>query len=205
MVKPLAALAAAALVLSACSAGGTASTGTGAAAETSAAATQTTASSVAAKYGLAGQDVTEIINTLDATPKADRIQTLHASIQPNELVLTDAETNATESITMPADSFYVSFSPYVSQTHECYFHSLTTCTGELQNVAMDVTVTNDAGDAIISDTLTSGDNGFIGLWLPRDTSNGTLEVSYDGKSVTVPLSTVSADDPTCLTQDMKLS
>lgn len=30
------------------------------------------------------------------------------------------------------DEFYVSVTPYLEQTHDCFFHSRTTCLGELR-------------------------------------------------------------------------
>ncbi|GMA34464.1 CueP family metal-binding protein [Demequina litorisediminis] len=70
---------------------------------------------------------------------------------------------------MPDDAFYVSLAPYVDTTHECYFHSLTTCTGEMQGEDIDVTVTDvETGEVLVDEAMTTFDNGFVGLWLPRD-------------------------------------
>ena len=90
------------------------------------------------------------------------------------------------SVTLPED-----------QTHDCLFHSLTTCLGEMAGEPVDITVTDEAGQTVLDETRTAYDNGFVGLWLPRDLT-GTLTVEHDGKSSTVPIAT-GDDDLTCLT------
>lgn len=149
-------------------------------------------------HGLAGLDTRQIIDRLDTTPLQERATDLMASIRPNELLMSDAAGREL-ALPMPEDVTYVSFAPYLQQTHDCYFHSLTTCTGELQNTAIDVTVTdNETGDVIVQEQATTFSNGFLGLWLPRGL-DGTLTVAVDGLSATVPLTTTGAEDATCLT------
>ncbi len=163
--------------------------------------TQSTAvqdNTLIADLGFAGMSAKDIITELDTLPVAQRSTELMASIRPDELVLMDAGKREA-AVSMPADEFYVSVAPYVSQTHECHFHSLTTCLGELQNQDVDVTVTNDAtGEVLLEDTLRTYDNGFVGLWLPRGIE-ATLTMGHGGKSATVPMSTRNADDATCVT------
>ena len=154
-------------------------------------------STIADEHGLAGLDAREVIERLDATPLAQRSTDLIASVQPDELVLTSGD--RTQSLPMPAEEFYLSVAPYVSRTHECYFHSLTTCLGELRNEQVHVTVTDRAtGESVVDDTLTTFDNGFVGLWLPRGMT-GDITVEHDGRRATSPVSTENADDLTCLT------
>lgn len=99
---------------------------------------------------------------------------------------------------MPEDEFYVSIAPYRSQTHECYFHSLTTCSGELANTDVHVTVVEaTSGETLLDETLTTYDNGFVGVWLPRGI-DATLTVSAEGRTAKKAIST-RPDDPTCLT------
>lgn len=149
------------------------------------------------QHDLAGLDARDMIEHLDTMPVVERPVDLLASVQPDSLVLTSDE--QTTSVPMPSDEFYLSLAPYVSQTHECHFHSLTTCLGELQNEEMRITVTDqDSDETIIDDTRTTYDNGFIGLWLPRGLT-GTLTVEQDGKTATTPISTENDDDLTCLT------
>lgn len=163
---------------------------------------ETAAGSVLDRYGLTGMDAREIIDHLDTMAVAERPATLLASVQPGELVLTDsALTNtagsATETLPMPAGEFYLSVAPYQDQTHGCTFHSLTTCLGEMAGETLDLTVTDDAGQLVLDETRTTYDNGFVGLWLPRDLS-GTLTLEHEGKTATAPITT-GDNDLTCLT------
>ncbi|MGN5733422.1 CueP family metal-binding protein [Arthrobacter psychrochitiniphilus] len=150
------------------------------------------------ELGFDGKSAKDIITELDTLPVAERSSELMASIRPEALTLRDAA-NREATLPMPANEFYVSVAPYVSQTHECHFHSLTTCLGELANQEVEVTVTNDAtGEVLIQEALHTYDNGFLGLWLPRGIE-ATLTLNQGGKSATQVLSTKNADDPTCVT------
>lgn len=149
------------------------------------------------ELGFSGKNAKDIITELDMLPVAERSTELMASIRPGELVLQDAA-NREATLPMPAEEFYVSVAPYVSQTHTCHFHSLTTCLGELQNKDVDVTVKDRAtGAVVMQESVKSYDNGFVGLWLPRGI-DATLTVGYDGQTASQPIST-GDQDPTCLT------
>ncbi|MBP2436895.1 CueP family metal-binding protein [Microbacterium amylolyticum] len=149
-----------------------------------------------ASHNLTDMSAREIVDTLDRMNVSDRPADLIASVQPNALVLTD---NVTEvSLDMPDDVTYVSVAPFVSQTHECFYHSLTTCRGELSAQQIEVWFIDDAtGNVILEETTTTFDNGFAGFWLPRNLS-GTIEVTYDGKTGETPFSTAN-DAATCIT------
>lgn len=149
-----------------------------------------------ASHNLTDMSAREIVDTLDRMNVSDRPVDLIASVQPNALVLTD---NVTEvSLDMPDDVTYVSVAPFVSQTHECFYHSLTTCRGELSAQQIEVRFIDDAtGNVILEETTTTFDNGFAGFWLPRNLS-GTIEVTYDGKTGETPFSTAN-DAATCIT------
>ena len=155
-----------------------------------------TESEFLAEHGLAGMSVTEIIDGLDQLPVSDRPTDLIASVRPDALVLTD---NAQEvSLAMPDNVTYISIAPFVEQTHDCYFHSLTTCQGELSGQQVDVRITDDAsGDVMVEESVATFDNGFTGFWLPRDVT-GTIEVTYDGKTGSTPFSTKD-DAASCVT------
>ena len=151
-----------------------------------------------ADHGLAGLNAVEIVDKLDAVALADRSTDLIASVRPTHLLLKD-ESGREQSLPMPDDAFYVSFAPYLTQTHECHFHSLTTCVGELQNTDVQVTVTDDAtGETLVDKALTTFDNGFAGVWLPRGI-DATVTVEYDGKSATSPITTKGDESATCIT------
>ena len=149
-----------------------------------------------ASHNLTDMSAREIVDTLDRMNVSDRPADLIASVQPNALVLTD---NVTEvSLDMPDDVTYVSVAPFVSQTHECFYHSLTTCRGELSAQQIEVRFIDDAtGNVILEETTTTFDNGFAGFWLPRNLS-GTIEVTYVGKTGETPFSTAN-DAATCIT------
>lgn len=151
---------------------------------------------VLAQHDLNGLDAKQIIDRLDALPVSERPADLFASIRPDSLLVSDGAGQEVI-VPMPDGEFYVSMAPYVSQTHDCYFHSLTTCLGELQNEEVHVTITSIDGAVLIDGNYRTFSNGFLGFWLPRDMAV-TITLEHDGLSVTAPLST-SSDDPTCVT------
>lgn len=157
---------------------------------------QPTQDAVLTEYGLDGKDAVEVIDELDRVALDDRATDLMASVRVDELVLTDAD-GAETAMDLPDDRFYLSVAPYVDTTHECFYHSLTTCKGELGGEDVRLRVVDDAGEVLVDETTTTFDNGFVGMWLPRDIE-GTLEVEYDGKTGTADIGT-GEDDPTCLT------
>lgn len=146
-------------------------------------------------YGLAGRTVEEVIDHLDQMPVAERPSDLTASVRTDMLILGAPEHELT--MPMPDDAVYVSVAPYVSQTHDCFFHSLTTCRGEMSGEDVQVRVIAQSGEVLIDEQRTSFDNGFIGLWLPRDVA-GTIEIDGDGRTGSVPFSTAD-DGATCVT------
>ncbi|MDA4895689.1 CueP family metal-binding protein [Microbacterium resistens] len=150
-----------------------------------------------ADHGLAGLDAVGVVDALDALPVAERSTELMASVRPDAVLLSDARGRETR-LEMPGDQVYLSVAPYRSRTHECFFHSLTTCLGELGDTEVHVTVTSVDGAVLIDETRRTFDNGFVGLWVPRGVE-GTLSVSADGRTGTVPFSTLSDEDPTCIT------
>lgn len=92
----------------------------------------------------------------------------------------------------------MSVPPYVDQTHECFYHSLATCQGELSGEDVRVrTVDDETGEVLVDEQTTTFDNGFVGFWLPRDIA-GTIEVSHDGLTGTAGFTTTD-DGATCLT------
>lgn len=151
---------------------------------------------VMGEYSLDGMDTVELIDHLDRLDGSDRPTDLMASVRPDVLVLASGDEE--QSREMPDDQFYVSFAPYVDQTHECFHHSLTTCQGELSAQDIQVEVRDRTNGAVlVSDTLTTFDNGFIGIWLPRDIE-GTIRATYGGKAGEVDFTT-DEDAPTCIT------
>jgi len=154
--------------------------------------------SILAEYDLAGLDGRAIVDRLDRVPVADRQSDLRASVRPGELLVSTADSDDATVVDLPDDQFYLSVAPYVEQTHDCYFHSLTTCRGELAGKEVQVTITQrDTGEVLVDEVTQTFDNGFVGFWLPRGIE-ATLHVEYDGYAASSDIST-GPDDPTCLT------
>jgi hypothetical protein len=188
----LAAAALAALTSTGCSSAGDGRVS----APSSTAAVPAPAASVLAGYGLDGMDTVEVIDHLDRLGGTDRPQDLTASVRPDELQLSAGGRKST--LPIPRDRFYLSVAPYVKSTHECFYHSLTTCAGELKDTKVRVRITDDThGKVLLDATRTTFANGFVGFWLPRDI-RGTLRISRDGRSAQTSIAT-DRDAPTCLT------
>jgi len=149
-----------------------------------------------AEYGLEGMDAVQIVDHLDQVGGAERPADLVASVRPGSLLLGSGAQQ--HSLPIEDDRFYLSVAPYVDQTHECFHHSLTTCTGELQGEEVHVTIVDMAdGRVLVDDTRTTFANGFVGFWLPRDV-DARVEVHHGGKQGHARIRT-DADGPTCLT------
>lgn len=202
----LAALAATGIALTGCSAG-VQTTPSQTSPSQSASTPSTDAGSAAvaqellAVHDLAALDVREVIARLEATALVDRPDDLLASVQPDTLVLRDARGREGR-LPLPDDAVYVSIAPFRDQTHECHFHSLTTCVGELADTEVRVTLTTDDGSIMVDETRRTQDNGFVGVWVPRGLET-TLTVESQGQIGSVRLSTTSPDDRTCIT-DLQL-
>jgi len=155
-----------------------------------------------AAHGLSNLDAREVIERLDTMAVEGRPKDLMASVRPDELVLSDPA-GREERLPMPRDEVYVAVAPYVEQTHECHFHSLTTCLGELRGAAVTVRLTGADGSVLLDETRRTYDNGFVGLWVPRGT-RATLTIGHEDRQSTAAISTSSPDDAPCVTT-MKLT
>lgn len=119
-----------------------------------------------------------------------------ASITSHELIVTE-DGDKKSSYNLPADEFFVSIAPFLTYTHECAIHSLTGCQGELVEKEFDIYIEDKDGKVIVDEKMTSLENGFIDLWLPRD-QNFQVKISHDGKTVESTISTFKGDN-TCIT------
>lgn len=152
------------------------------------------AEALLAAHGLSGMSGREVVETLDREPSS-RPLALMASVRYDEVMLDDGASQAT--LPLEGDEFYLSIAPYESQTHDCYFHNLGTCQGELAATDVHVTVVSEDGETLVDEDVTTYANGFVGFWLPRDVS-GTVAVMKDGKTGEVPFSS-DEEGATCLT------
>ncbi len=152
---------------------------------------------VLAANGLDDLSGRELIERLDTLPVAERPVGLAASVRPDAFLVSENDGPET-SVALPDDEFYLSIAPYVNGTHDCWFHSLTTCLGELRDQPIRVTATSVADGAVLADlTSRTYDNGFVGLWLPRGIEADVV-VEYEGRTGRTTVGT-GPDDPTCIT------
>ena len=152
-------------------------------------------------HGLAAMDAVEIIDHLDRQKVTERPTDLIASVRADELLLSNDDQEVV--VDLPDNQTYVSIAPYLTSTHDCFYHSLTTCLGELSNEDIQVTITDEAtGEVLVDEATTTFDNGFIGFWLPDDVTS-LIEVSYQGRTGTTEFSTTD-DGATCVT-DLRLT
>lgn len=146
---------------------------------------------------LTGKSAQEIVDHLEQLNADERPKNFLASVGARELKLVTQEQEI--QLDLPASEFYISVAPFREQTHPCTFHSLTTCQGELPGEEFDVEIVDSEGETILSQRVTSFENGFIGLWLPRNIQGEITITDRMGESGTVPFTT---DDSgiTCITE-----
>lgn len=136
------------------------------------------------------------IKTLVNDYSVGKINDQTASITSTQLIVTENDDSET-TYDLPADEFFVSIAPFISETHPCTIHSLTGCQGELVDKDLDFYIEDENGEVVIDETFNSGANGFIDLWLPRD-QTFQVKITYDGKETDAEISTFE-DDGTCIT------
>jgi len=74
----------------------------------------------------------------------------------------------TVSVPLPAETMVLSVAPYRSATHPCEIHSFSGCSGEMVRADVRVLARTADGTLLIDQTVTTMDNGFVDLWLPRN-------------------------------------
>ena len=166
--------------------------------------TDLTVDKILNETGLEDLSVEEIINKLDKISLTDRSKEFTASVRHDEIIFGDASTGQeVGTLEISGDKQYVSFAPYVEETHDCYYHSLTTCVGELSDEEMHLTIVNDTTDeTVIDENIRTFDNGFYGVWLDKDESY-TVTFEYDDYSGTGTYTT-DEDSATCVS-DLQLT
>ncbi|MGX1791687.1 CueP family metal-binding protein [Microbacterium sp. NPDC055312] len=147
---------------------------------------------------LSRTDVRTLVDRLDRAPLSERDDAVMASIRTDRVVLAGPDGSQVE-MPMPDGMTYISFAPYRSQTHDCTFHAPSSCVGELRNTELQLSITDVAtGQTYVDEQTRTFDNGFIGVWLPRGITAEVVTVIGDSEARAV-VSTVNADDPTCIT------
>lgn len=125
-----------------------------------------------------------------------------ASITSDQLTVTESD-NQKVTYDLPKNEFFLSIAPYINQTHPCTIHNLTGCQGELKDQPFQMTIVDQDGKVVFKNKeMTSQDNGFIDLWLPRDNTY-QVTVNYEGKSATSEVSTFENDDTCVATMQLK--
>lgn len=108
---------------------------------------------------------TDLIDQLQTQPLAERPGGLMASLCVDELLL--ASENDEVGLPLPEDEFHLSIAPCRTDTHERFYHSLTTCVGERSSEDLHVTVADDASEQVLFDSDNSTfENGFFDVTLP---------------------------------------
>lgn len=146
------------------------------------------------EHGLDGLDGRELVAELESSDDA-RPFAFAASVREDVVLVGDED--AEVEVALPDGESYVSIAPYVESTHDCYYHSLATCQGELADQPVTVTITDDAGEVLVDEATTTEANGFVGFWLPEDVT-GTITVEHADGVGSVPFSTADGS-PTCIT------
>jgi len=150
--------------------------------------------SMLADLGIRARTVQEAVQALDAHP-GPRPLALMASVQADRVVF-DPEGRAIEAA-LPEDLFSLALAPFRTHTHDCFFHSLGGCQGELADTSVRVEIVDEGGTVLVQEETTTGANGFAGFWLPRDVA-GTITAAIGEETGSIPFAT-TADAPTCLT------
>lgn len=187
----IAAACAAALLLSGCAAA--APTGQGAVSE----AQQADATELIAGLGLSESDPKALVDGLEALPVADRPAGLTVAVTPTAVVL-QPKTADERSLSLSGGEFYMSVAPYVDQTHPCDFHVPTGCIGELGDEPIELTIEDAAtGEIVLEKSVATANNGFAGVWLPRDRELRVRVTSAKGSGEQIV--NTGDTDPTCIT------
>lgn len=100
------------------------------------------------------------------------------------------------SVPLPADQMVVAVAPYVASTHACEIHSISGCSGEMVGESMWVHAETPDGTVLVDEARTAMDNGFIELWLPRD-SEIDLTIEANGLGAEGRISTYGTSH-TCI-------
>ncbi|GGH21221.1 CueP family metal-binding protein [Paenibacillus segetis] len=141
---------------------------------------------------LNAQDIKKLVHDYSI----GNIKDQSASITSTELIVSEGNVKKV-TYNLPKDEFFLSIGPFKEETHPCAIHSLTGCQGELTEEEFNVTIEDMKGNVVLEQAMKSQSNGFIDLWLPRDTKY-RITIEQDGKTAESEISTFEQDN-TCIT------
>ena len=121
-------------------------------------------------------------------------------VTPQELIV-QFPNGTTVNKPLPDSVMYVAVAPYLTYTHTCSQHYISSCQAELKLTTIQLTTTDSTGSKIFDGTLTTLNNGFVELWLSRN-KTFNLHVVCDSKNGDQKVTTFSTSN-TCITT-MKL-
>lgn len=153
------------------------------------------AEALLARHGLGGKSAEEAIAHLEASTD-QRPLPLQAVVKPWVLELSDGQTKG--ALPLPADRFYLAVAPFKDGNPACTFHNLSADRGELPNFAFHVVIADANNVPLVDADVTTGANGFVGFWLPRD-RRGLITGTIEGAAGQVDYGT-RATSGTCRTQ-----
>lgn len=146
------------------------------------------------RHGFSGKTLESVIDALDQDVRP-RPLGLRAQVQSSSVVLTDDKGELTAPLT--GNRHYLAIAPFEVKTHECHDHDAGSCTGELTDQPVHVTITASDGTELVDTDAVTYANGFVGFWVPRQLK-GTVVVTCNGKRGQVSFSS-DAKGATCLT------
>lgn len=142
------------------------------------------------KYNLKSKSVKSIVEHFEYD--FDKTPNVEAVVFSDHLELNDHKMK--HKVKFKDEGFYLSIAPYRYETHPCTYHIPTSCQGELSDADFNVKIIQDDGTVLFDDKVTTSQNGFFGIWLPKNI-DGTLIIN---DSAYERIST-HKDAPTCLT------
>ncbi len=173
-----------------------AGTPTASAAPTRPSAAETAAAeAVLARHGLRGKTVEEVVAHLEASVDA-RPLPLQAVVKPWVLEVSDGEGRG--ALPLPDDRFYLALALVKNTNPACTFHNLATDQGDRPHTPFHVVIADANNTPLVDADVTTGPNGFVGFWLPRD-RKGLITGTVDGAAGQIAYTTGGAS-PTCRNQ-----
>ncbi len=100
-------------------------------------------------------------------------------------------------IQLPEEKMMVAVAPYKEKTHKCATHYFSSCQTELVQQTFLVRAVDQEGNVLVDQPMTTLQNGFFELWLPR---NRAIMLSVrEGELKAEGEIDTSSDSLTCVT------